>query len=140
MLGINPAHKLTIIPGAAVVLMLVGGIREVHASVRVQPRAVGLPMSVPQNSTSEVTQAYCGTMEHRVLGIVAQAVGYHEVEVTLQLCKRAVSVGFQLGAHGGEVHGLGYELQIVWYLQGVDVFKAAERWRSSSRALSGTMT
>lgn len=89
-----------------------------HARGRVQASVVGLSLGVTEDCTPQVTETLGSTVEQRILGIVQQAVGHHHVEVYLQVGQRVITVGFQLGAHGGEVHGLADKLQVVWDLGG----------------------
>lgn len=55
-------------------------------------------------------------MKHGVLGVVLEAVGDHEVKVLLQVRDGAIGMSLQFGTHGGEVHGLGNKLQVIWDL------------------------
>lgn len=56
-------------------------------------------------------------MKHGVLGVVLEAVVDHEVEVLLDVRDGAIGMSLQFGTHGGEVHGLGYKLQVIWDLR-----------------------
>lgn len=52
-------------------------------------------------------------MKHCVLGVVLETVGDHQVKILLQIRDGAVHVSLQFGAHGGKIHGLGDELQVI---------------------------
>lgn len=56
-------------------------------------------------------------MKHGVLGVVLETVGDHQVKVLLQVGDGAVHVSLKFGAHGGKVHGLGDELQVIGDLE-----------------------
>lgn len=108
---------LTVLQGAAVVVVFVWRLWKVHTRVRVQSRVVSLPLCMAQDRAPQLPQTHCGFVKHSVLSIIEQAVGDHKVEVSLQVSKRAVLVSLQLGPHGGEVHGLRDKLQVIWYLR-----------------------
>lgn len=60
---------------------------------------------------------YCSLVKHSVFSIVKQAVGDHEVEISLQVSDRAIFVSFQFGFYCGEVHGVRDKLQVIWDLR-----------------------
>lgn len=88
-----------------------------HAGGGIQANVLRLPMSVTKYGSAHLLQLYGCLVKHGVLGVVLEAVGDHEVKVLLQVCNGAVGVSLQFAAHGGEVHGLGNELQVIWDLR-----------------------
>jgi len=85
----------------------------VHASAQVQAGVGGLALRMAQHGAPQVSQTQRQPVEDRVLVVVEEAVGHHQVEVGLQVSHRVVDVTLQLRAHRGEVHGLADELQVV---------------------------
>lgn len=84
-----------------------------HAGAQVQAGVGGLALCVAQHGTPQVSKTQRYPVEDRVLAVVQEAVGHHQVEVGLQVSHWAVGVTLQLRAHSGKVHRLADELQVV---------------------------
>lgn len=116
--------------------MLVERVGEMHPRAGIQADALELPLGVAEDGPAHLAQLQGRLVEQGVLGVVLEAVGDHQVEVPLQVGDGAVGVSLQLAAHGGEVHGLGDELQVVGDLGGGKESEAVSGRQSAEAAVA----
>lgn len=90
---------------------------QVHAGLVVEADPVRLPPGAPDDHPAQLPEAQGGPVEHRVLGVVLEAVVDDETKVALERLKSQVAVGFQKVPHGLEVHGGVDVVQVVRHLQ-----------------------
>lgn len=96
--------------------MGLGRLRQVNPHASVKADAVGLAPRVTQNRSPEVPEPDSCSVENRVFSIIPHAVGNYKVKVFLKLIQGSVQVGLQLPPHGGKIHWVGNEFQVIWNL------------------------
>lgn len=94
-----------------------------HPTGEVKPYSLCISSSLPDNSSSMVSQAHSSTVEEGLLGIVRHAVIDDEVEVILELIHALVFMCINAFPHGREVHWMLDVIKIVWNLMDNKVLK-----------------
>ncbi|KAG7268002.1 hypothetical protein CRUP_022439 [Coryphaenoides rupestris] len=90
----------------------------VQARLVVEADALGLAAGAADDGAAQLAEPQRSAVEHRVLGVVLEAVVDDEAEVGLERLKREVVVRLQQVPHGLEVHRRVDVVQVVWYLPG----------------------
>lgn len=89
---------------------------QVRACDGIKAYAESLMLGVSQDSSSHFPQLHGSLVEHSVIGVVPQTVGYHEIKIAFQISHGDIFMSLQSVMHFREVHWLGNKLQIIWYL------------------------
>lgn len=89
-----------------------------------------LHSSLPRCLSHLVAQLDSRAVEDGLLGIVDEAVLYHELEVTGELVHVAVLVRLGLLPHGGEVHGVLHHVKVI-----MDLVMGGREGREDSHAV-----
>lgn len=84
---------------------------------KVKANPLGISTGFPQDSPSMVPHSHSSTIEVGFLGIVFHAVSNDEVEVLFKLVKVSVTMSVYPFPHGGKVHWVFDDIQIVWDLK-----------------------
>ena len=68
------------------------------------------------NLSSGIAKLDASLIEHRIFRVVAQAVGHHQIEVSLNISELGVFVAGDVCSYGSKVHRLFDNGSVVFYL------------------------
>lgn len=77
--------KLTFITAGDCGIVCAGLFWQMHACDGIKAYAESLKLGVSQNSSAHLSKLHGSFVEHCVIGVVPQTVGYHEIEITFQV-------------------------------------------------------
>lgn len=101
-----------------------------HPTGEVKPYSLRISSSLPENSSSMVSQAHSSTVKEGLLSIVRHAVIDDEIEVILKLIHALVFMCISAFPHGREVHRMLDVIKIVWNLMDNKVSKKQKKTKT----------
>lgn len=108
---------LTIVPGQDCCGLQLGGLVQMQAAGEVEADPLGVSPGFPEDGPSVVPHPQASAVEEVVLGVVFQAVSDDEVEVLFKLVQVPVTMSVYPFPHGGKVHRVFDDIQVVWDLK-----------------------